>query len=811
MSKDKETIATYPDPNRPNVDKATKEYILPYLKTAYHDYMNNQYYGYSNRDRKIRNKRYRLSEEDTSIYKDRMNVTGDSSYMNLDYSPVSVIPGFVDVIVNSILDDKYKITVSARDAMTLEARDEKRNKLMGDMYSIGLSQKVSKMMGKDFTTKDAPTSEEEVDLKMDADYKDDMEISFEQGVREIRRMNNAKEIDRYVLDDLVTCGEGVERVLLLPNGEIKHEYIDAINFIRSFSHTPDNKTLKHAGHVTKMTLAELRKRVGQDDNFTEEDWEEISQRVSNRKSGYKAGTAIYVNNAGNSSSWDDSVDVDVVEIEFVDFNYNEYEYKETQYGFDSIHERAEGYTLPENSSSKREIVKDSYQVVYKGSWIVGTDYIFDYGKAHNISINADDFYTANLSYIVYTMYGKSMVHKIITYAEQIQMQHLKLQQLSSKARPAGLAIDVSALENAVANGNGAFFSPLELAEMYDQTGNLYYRSDNEDPEMRKTGPPITETTSNIKESLEGILIVYNHYARQIREISGINDFMDGTNRNKDALVGIQDQAIKSGKNATGSIDSAFYNVIERSAERTIEFLQDVMGDENAEEKYKQILGTETVEIIERIKDTPINMMAIDVEFEPTEAEKEVLNRHIEVALSGQLIELEDSLLIREVDNVGLGIRMLKQKKRKKAEDMAKAIAAQDQKAQEAAQAQQKAEMDKIAAESKIKAEAEVFVHSEKAKIDLVLKQQLNALEMDKLKTEILGKIDVAKISSQSGMSKQTMAEDRKDARDKDGRSMDSRLIEQRKDRLPEQDFRATPEDQMKKTPTNPLQDQQKPN
>jgi len=789
----KETVASYPDPNIPNEQKDSVEYILPYLKTAYYDFVNNQYEGYSNRGRKIRNKRYRLGEEDVSIYKTRFTTSDDVAYSNLDFTPINIISKFVDVSVNSILDKRFKIKVKARDTMTLEEENKYTEDLMGQMLNRGVTEKMSNIMGKDFTVKDAPTSNEEILLRTETEYNDNMEIALEQGIREVRKMSDVHEIDRYVVDDLVTCGEGVEKVYLMENGEIKYEYIDSVNFIRSFSKQPDNRRLKHAGHVTTMTLAELRRRVSPEDGFTEKDWEEIAERVSNRKSGYKAGTAVYANNSSDSAAWYDSLDVDVVEMEFVDFNYDKYEYKENSYGFSSISHRDDDYQLPENSKAKRELVTDSYEVVYKGSWIVGTDYLFDWGKAHNISINSGDFYTANLSYIVYTMYGKSIVEKIIPFAEQIQLIYLKLQQLAAKVRPSGVAIDVTVLESAVRNGAGGYFEPLELSEIVDQTGTIYYRGDNEDPEMRGNRQPITQINTSVRDSLQSMVDLYNHYMNQIRDISGINEYKDGTNTNPNTLVGVQSESIRASNNATAAINSAYYNIVERSSSRVVEFFQDVLHNDEASKKYERILGSPVMETLERIKEVPIDMIAVDLEFEPTEQEQAVLNKHIELALQSGAIEIEDSLMIRDIDNVSLAIRVLVQKKKKKAEAMQKAMAAQAE--QETAKVQQEAQMEvqKITAEAQIKAKVEVEAYQAKAQIDFQLKQQSANIEFGLSQQVIDGKIKVAEIGAQASTQKMNTMEDRKDSRDKSQKTMESKLIEQRKDRVPEQDFTAEDE------------------
>ena len=792
MSRNKETISGYPDPNVPNDDK-DEAYILQYGQKMYEDFKNNQYFGYSNRARKLHSKSYRLSEEDTNIYKTRSNVSGDVAYSNLDYTSISLVPAFVDSVVNSILDKGFEITVHARDRMTSSKRQDEQKKLTGQMLGKAFSEKISAMFGVDVRSKNVPTSKEEIELRMETEYTDDLEIALEQGVREVRLMNHSKEIDRYVCDDLVTCAEGVVKVNLNKNGEIKYRYIDAVNFFRSYSKEPDNRTLKHAGHVTTMSIAELRDRIGPNDEWDEKRWKDIASTVRGG-GGMNNGTAINSNEKeGNTNSgWWSSVEVDVVEFEFVDFNYDVYEFKDTEYG-SYIYDKDSDFEPEEGSN--REVVRDTYQCVYKGSWIKGTDYIFDYGKAHNISINQHDFYTANLSYIVYSMYGASIVQKIIPYIEQVQMIHIRMQKLASRVRPDGVAIDVSVLEKAVRNGSSGYFSPLELAEMYDETGNFLYRSRDEDPDLPRSGPPITKLDSSIKDQLDSLVTQYNHNVQQIRLVSGVNDFRDGSNTHPKTLVAVQQQSMQASNNATYAVDTALYDITTRSAERTVEYFQDVVGNHEARSRYERILGTDTIEVFDRIEQVPIDMLSINIQFEPTIEEKINLQKHLDIALGKDLIAIEHSIAIMRLDNIQLAEKMLIQSKRKLKEEREELMAKQAEDESKARQEQAKIDQQKTQFDAKIEVDKAVGIAGETAKIEVWKEQQLMYFKEKLLDKEIAGKIKAAEAVAAGGMQKAEYLEGSKNDRSKSEATQNSKMIEQRKGKIPEQDFRTSAKDE----------------
>ena len=101
------------------------------------------------------------------------------------------------------------------------------------------------------------------------------------------------------------------------------------------------------------------------------------------------------------------------------------------------------------------------------------------------------------------MMNKSIVERMIPFADQIQLAHLKLQQVIAKARPKGAAFELGALEN-VSKGDGGTFTPMELQEIFDQTGNIYYRRVDDEGVASNT-VPIQELENRIGRDMMQII------------------------------------------------------------------------------------------------------------------------------------------------------------------------------------------------------------------------------------------------------------------------------------------------------------------
>ena len=67
---------------------------------------------------------YARGEQSVAKYKNEIAVDGDLSYLNLDWTPVPIIPKFVDIVVNGMSDRLFKVNAYAQDALSAEKRTQ---------------------------------------------------------------------------------------------------------------------------------------------------------------------------------------------------------------------------------------------------------------------------------------------------------------------------------------------------------------------------------------------------------------------------------------------------------------------------------------------------------------------------------------------------------------------------------------------------------------------------------------------------------------------------------------------------------------
>ena len=63
-------------------------------------------------------------EQSVQKYKDELSINGDLSYLNLDWTPVPIIPKFVDIVVNGIAERAYDIKAYSQDPYGVAKRTQ---------------------------------------------------------------------------------------------------------------------------------------------------------------------------------------------------------------------------------------------------------------------------------------------------------------------------------------------------------------------------------------------------------------------------------------------------------------------------------------------------------------------------------------------------------------------------------------------------------------------------------------------------------------------------------------------------------------
>ena len=782
--------AGFPDPLASPEEKKGNQYGLKYAKSIYQQWgktdQQNSIYG--NRKKTFeRNRRYANGTQDTGIYRSLLTSldpnNGDGSMLNIDFTPVPILPKFVRIVTNKILSLSPYPNLEAVDPLSSSEKDADRRKLEMVISAKNQLKKIEEKTGViiGMDSNSIPDTLEEAEIFIGNNIKSSSEIAAQVATNLTLEWNDFNEnILRRCVGDLTALGMAVVKRDNDPQYGIKTSYIDPIHFIHSFTEDPNFSDLVYAGHVRHVPIQELKRMAG--DQFTEEQYKEIAQKAQ-KKYGYDAAKLSQSSydrfNNTNNFGYDEYM-IELLDFEFISVDCEYYESKESKYGNVGFYSKGENYKAPKSSVFNREVSKLENASVYGGCYILGTDFLFDYGKKNNIPKNIHDISRTNLSYSVCAtnlldMMPKSMVDSCIGFADQLQITHLKIQQAVAKAKPDGIIIDIEGLEN-VQLGKGGELQPLELHDIYEQTGVFYYRSKN--PEGGFQNPPIREIGNSIR-NINELVTLYNHYLKMIRDATGVNEVMDASSPKSDALVGVRQQALAAANNAIYDITNASMVLYKKVCSDIVKCVQVIHPESVLYKIYENAIGKENMGVLSSFQNLAMYNFGVRVVKEMEEGERQYLEQNIQIALGQKEIDLEDAIAVRQLKDVNQAERLLVIRRKKR---MAQAQQVAMQNSQQQAQIQQQS--TQAAAEAR---QQEMQMEAQLKAQEMQLKAQLEA-QLEEVKHGFKKEIEMikaqavsSKVESETSFKEsiETMKDDRKDERVKKQAVEQSKLISQR--------------------------------
>ncbi len=729
--------------------KQTPEYIRQYLRAMY--YTRNHNSGYYNQEdqRLILNRKYAAGLQSVQKYKNVLAVQdGDTSYLNLDWSIVSVMKKFIDLRVGEMVNVDNEILCDAVDILSKTEKEDKRNEYFVQLKMQKLAEQIKETAGIDIQehVDFKPQSEEDIDLHMEMNHKLSTEISIEELIDESMYENKWQSLQKkQACRDLITDARAGFRTYYDENFNCKFRRVDWTNVIVPFSVKEDFSDIHYFGEIMKIPIWQLRRDAKGE--LSEEDLWNIAKSAAGKygNSRWQYGNSFhkyYDNNTDSFYSEYEDFLIAVLDGIFISVDVEGYEEKQNSFGGFFFEKRSFGYTPPESRNSTMHTKE--FERIYEGKWVVETEYVYDYGLSKNIMRDRKNGKFAGRPLLPVTiiapdqldMENKSMSEALIPHEDQIQLTQLKIQQLVSKLTPPGLAIDVSALKNVILGKGGKAWTPLQIQDLYQALGTYYYNGvDNDGQPLNRR--PIEEIKSSIGPALQELIGVYNQQIQMMRDVTGLNEIRDASAPDSEVGLGVQELALQSSRNTTRPIDKAFEYLHEELARRLAMMHRQNIEEGRNKSFYDNIIGKNFVKSLNIAKKFTLLEMGIKLIPAPTDIDRAMLEQNIQMALNGnpREIELEDAIVIRDIKNVKLANRYLIVKKKQRAEQrMEESMMLQQQNAQVQAQAAaEKAQADQMTAQ--VKAQSELAIIQEKARLESVNSEQEHQRKMKELMLE----------------------------------------------------------------------------
>jgi hypothetical protein len=721
---------------------------------------------------------YARGEQNVQKYKDELSINGDLSYLNLDWKPVPIIPKFVDIVVNGIAAKDYDIKAYAQDPFSLKERTTYASNLLKDIIGQDIIQ-AGANAGVDLTQsnvplEELPKSKEELDLHMQLSYKQAIEIAEEEAINNVLAFNKYDLINKRITEDVVTIGIGACKTTFNKSNGVIVEYVDPANLVYSYTNDPNFEDIYYIGEIKSLTLAEIKKQ-----------WPYLTDDELEKMTRYPGRDGFIAN-----PNYDNDL-VQILFFEYKTFIDQVFKIKRTDTGLEKTLQKPDTFNPPPSDNFNR--VSRTIEVLFSGAKVMGVPQMLEWKLAENMTRPNSDTTKVHMNYNICApnMYQgriESLVSRMTSFADLIQLTSLKLQQVIQRMVPDGVFVDVDGLAE-VDLGNGTNYNPQEALNMYFQTGSIVGRSLTQDGDPNRGKVPIQELqSSSANGKIASLINTYQYYLQMIRDVTGLNEARDGSQPDKDSLVGLQKMAANASNIATKHILDASLYLTLRTCENIVLRINDALTFPLTADALKQSISKFNVQTLIELNQDNLHDFGIYLELEPDDEEQAQLEQNIQVSLQNQGIDLEDAIDIRQIKNIKLANQMLKLKrKEKQKQDQAnqKAIIEAQGKAQQ--EASEAAAMQEVQKQQAL-AQTEIQIEQAKSQFEVQRMEQEAVIKKQLMAEEFQYQLQLAQMESQGKQKKEAEIEDRKDKRTKIQATQQSKMIAQRQSDLLPTDF-----------------------
>ena len=254
------------------------------------------------------------------------------------------------------------------------------------------------------------------------------------------------------------------------------------------------------------------------------------------------------------------------------------------------------------------------------------------------------------------------------------------------------------------------------------------------------------------------------------------------------MVGVQKLAALNSNTATRHILDASLYIYRSLAEALTYRVADILEFSDFKDDFVNKIGKYNVSILNEISELYIYDFGVFIELSPDEEQKAMLEQNIQMALSKGDINLEDAIDVREIKNIKLANQLLKVKRKAKQEQdqqnelQKQAIISQQQVKSQQMAAQVQMQKIELETQSKLKyKQGEMQLEIERNKAEAALKSQL-------MQQEFQYNLQLRNLDANALANREQSREKAKSERISQQNTEQSKLITQRKNNLPPQNF-----------------------
>lgn len=464
---------------------------------------------------------------------------GKAGLLNISLRVPQVLPTYRERVIDRIMEARFEAAVMVIDEPSIKRKDLMflRDKVAASPAGQSLIQ-GSGIAPSNITDNALMMNSEELDqYKALGGYQLGAEIALTEAVAATLDLCKFfPSVYRQGVEDLHDLGFCHFEIRHNPGDRMQSvEYVDPAYAIIPQSQYDDCRDISWGGYMRPTTLASIRMESG----FEEDTMLRIAKAYGTKMNNARFGDAFVAESgsrsdfsAGNGATYDNFSAMTMTG--YFACNVAESYISGIHASGSKIMNPVKPGTKisPESEAKGFRVVNSVTTNVYKFTWVVGTDFIYNFGIDNVIVRDGVPGAMKPMIPIVSVRTNKmSITEACIGVVDDIAVNVFKKRHIISKMPPApNIQIDPGALENVTHLGNMRLM-PQDILDIYAVRGILFatQQKDYEDSYPGQGSPPkvVTELPNTSLDQLRTIQVDLEMSMQQLMQITGTNEVADG--------------------------------------------------------------------------------------------------------------------------------------------------------------------------------------------------------------------------------------------------------------------------------------------
>lgn len=270
------------------------------------------------------------------------------------------------------------------------------------------------------------------------------------------------------------------------------------------------------------------------------------------------------------------------------------------------------------------VIETRTKKVYECNWVIGTEFIRDFGCMKNQS--------KTLGFTGIKLLETSYIERLVPIAHAFAIQWENFINAMSKAQNDFYAFDANKL--ALLSDGGKKYDPLEMIKIMRQENVFFYMGESSGGD----GVPIKKIEGTLLTDIQKTLMIMQQLLTVAEMLTGISAITLGATPNSNTPVRTSMASLNSSNTALSYLYNSVMTIKTRLGEATIPMVSNLLeADEKAVEVYSRAIGGDDIESIMKSREG-LSGLAIKLYPRPTDEMKDRIVQNLQFMVQQGLID-----------------------------------------------------------------------------------------------------------------------------------------------------------------------------